>query len=261
VNPDTLLKTGEIFMAFSNAAPRAGAVRCNGLTIGNVASGATERANADCELLFKHLWGQDPNNMLKVWPTKGASSDGDWVANKQIDLPDMRGRQPMGMDNMGSGVVTGRLAGATFTLAADGVTVIGGGPSMPGANGGVATITLKIEQIPAHAHTLTDPTHGHVLTDPWHGHGVSDPTHSHDERLSKDTGGNNGQAGLQAGSGGNIVAGALVKYMATGVSINSSPTGITMAAATTGITMANAGGGQAFSLVDPFLLLTFYCKL
>jgi microcystin-dependent protein len=263
VNPDTLLKTGEMFMAFSNAAQRSGAVRCNGLTIGSVTSGATERANADCEALFKHLWQQDAGNMLKVLPAKGASSDGDWTANKQMSLPDMKGRQPTGMENMGSGFDSGRLAGAYFTTdnGLDTGTVIGGSAAMVGANGGRASMTLTIEKVPSHNHTLTDPGHNHVLTDAWHGHGVTDPTHTHDMRLSQDTGGSTGGAALRAGSGGAIVAGASVRYMATGISINTGPANISIAAVASGVSIAAAGGGQAFSLEDPFLLLTFYIKL
>src|SRR5690606_16093354 len=86
---ELLFRTGDIKMAWRTSSPP-GFVRCNGRSIGAPSSGATERANADCEDLFKFLWNNDFN--LAVSGGRGATADGDWSAAKRIDLPDMRGR-------------------------------------------------------------------------------------------------------------------------------------------------------------------------
>lgn len=63
-------------------------------------------------------------------------------------LPDLRGRVPVGLDNMG-GSDAGRLAGSN-TL---------------GGTGGSETVTLTAAQsgLPAHGHTLNDPGHVHSV--------------------------------------------------------------------------------------------------
>lgn len=63
-------------------------------------------------------------------------------------LPDLRGRLPVGLDNMG-GSDAGRLAGSN-TL---------------GAAGGSETVTLTAAQsgLPAHGHTVNDPGHVHAV--------------------------------------------------------------------------------------------------
>jgi hypothetical protein len=116
VDPTTLISTGNMILRYGTGA-LTGYVRCNNLTIGSATSGATERANADCQALFQHLWTNDPN--LPVSPGRGASASADWTANKTIVVPDMRGCVPAGMDDMGNAaanrltVLTG-IAGTTL---------------------------------------------------------------------------------------------------------------------------------------------------
>jgi len=45
--------------------------------------------------------------------------------------------------------------------------------------GGAKTVTLDISEVPAHAHTLTDPGHSHTVTDAGHSHGVTQSPHTH----------------------------------------------------------------------------------
>lgn len=80
----------------------AGFVRANGATIGSAASGATERANDDCEALFKHLWEADSS--LEVSSGRGGSADDDWAANKTIATPNFQGRALVGLEGMGATV-------------------------------------------------------------------------------------------------------------------------------------------------------------
>jgi hypothetical protein len=81
---------------------KTGFVRCNGRTIGNAVSGGAERANADCEALFTYLWNALANAQAAVSGGRGASAAADFTAGKTIDLPDLRGALPIGLDGMGN---------------------------------------------------------------------------------------------------------------------------------------------------------------
>lgn len=57
-------------------------------TIGDSQSGATTRANADCEALFLLLWNNiEVGPYVAVLPSRGESDIEDWEAHKQIRLP------------------------------------------------------------------------------------------------------------------------------------------------------------------------------
>lgn len=134
VDATTIFSTGDLKIRYSEGT-HSGWVRANGRTIGSAASGATERANSDCQELFEHLWGADGN--LTVSGGRGASANADWVANKTIALPDFRGRVPAGVDTMGSSAA-GRLTTSVF----------GQLTSVLGANGGTETKTLVTANLP-----------------------------------------------------------------------------------------------------------------
>lgn len=149
VQPDDvhLLKTGDYVFAARNATPREGAVLANGLTLGSATSPATGRANDDAHDLFVLLWGSDEYGLLPVLPSRGASAEGDWLANKVITLPDLQCSVLVGMDAMGT-TATGRLAGVPMQSASH-------QPQRIFARGGSALHTLTTAQIPAHSHTGT----------------------------------------------------------------------------------------------------------
>ncbi|NQZ14313.1 MAG: hypothetical protein HRT94_05770 [Alphaproteobacteria bacterium] len=94
---------------------KTGWVLASGRTIGNAASGATERANADTLALFTILWDSQDNTLLPiedssgVATTRGASALDDFNANKRLPLPDERGRVAAGLDDMG-GSAAGRMS-------------------------------------------------------------------------------------------------------------------------------------------------------
>lgn len=108
-----LFKTGMELGYWGTTAP-AGWVMGSGKTIGNAASGGTERANADTEALFTMLWNSTANTELPIQDsagnasTRGASAAADFAANKRLPLPDHRGRTPAGKDDMG-GTAANRL--------------------------------------------------------------------------------------------------------------------------------------------------------
>ena len=137
-------KTGDIKTKYGNS-PDAGFVRLNGLTIGNAASVATERADADTEALFIYLWDEDPN--IVVSGARGASAADDYAANKRITLPDVKGRNLVAIDGMG-GANASRI-----TDTGDGNSGIDG--TVLGASGGVDRHQLIVPEMPSHTHEGT----------------------------------------------------------------------------------------------------------
>lgn len=134
VDATTVLATGDLKVRYGTGI-LSGFVRANGRTIGSATSGATERANADCQTLFQYLWDTDAN--LSVSTGRGASSAADWAANKTIALPDWRGLALAGLDDMGN-TAAGRLTSTYFGASA---IVLGNA-------GGSESTTLTLAQLP-----------------------------------------------------------------------------------------------------------------
>lgn len=138
--------TGAVLPYSGTAAP-AGFVLASGRTIGNVSSGATERANEDTQALYTLLWNAWDNTVLPIQdflgaPTpRGASAALDFVNSKRLPVPDLRGRVPAGLDNMG-GTSANRLTGASGGLNGD----------IIGAAGGAETHILTGAESAAHTH-------------------------------------------------------------------------------------------------------------
>jgi len=137
--------TGSMSDYIGSTAPD-GYVLASGRTIGNAASGGTERANADTSALFALLWNSMANSEASVSSGRGASAAADFAANKTIALPDLRGRSTAGKDNMG-GTTASRL-----TSGGSGIT----GTTL-GAAGGTETHTLTAGQsgLPSHGHSIS----------------------------------------------------------------------------------------------------------
>ena len=134
VDPTTVLTTGDFKMVYGTGS-LSGFVRCNGRTIGNASSSATERANADTSALFSFLWNNDAN--LAVSGGRGASAAADFAANKTLTLPTCQGRALAGLDDMGNsaaGVLTSTYFGTSATVL--------------GAKGGTESRTLTLGQLP-----------------------------------------------------------------------------------------------------------------
>lgn len=105
-----LIEMGDMICRYGTGA-RTGFVRCNNNTIGSTLSGATERANTDCNDLYEYLWATDAT--LPVIGGRGATAADDWAADKPITLPDWRGYALGGIDDMGGGF-SGRLNATYF---------------------------------------------------------------------------------------------------------------------------------------------------
>lgn len=138
VDSTTIFQTGDV-MWLDVSGTRAGWVRDNGRTIGSATSGASERANSDCQLLYIYLWATYSDTICPVNGGRGASAAADWAANKYMALPDKRGRSPFGVDDMGNAAAS-RLSGVTFSTG-DAITA--------GSLGGAATRTLTKAQLPS----------------------------------------------------------------------------------------------------------------
>jgi len=139
--------TGDIKTTIKTVATT-GWVLMNDGTIGDAASGATTRANADCQALFELMWNNITNTWAPVVGGRGASANADWLASKQITLPKALGRA-LGVSGAGSGL-TGRALGETL---------------------GEETHALSTAELATHTHTQN--AHNHGITDPGHIHSVT----------------------------------------------------------------------------------------
>lgn len=110
-------ETGDVIWQPISGA-KSGWVRHNGRTVGSATSGATERANDDCEPLFAFLWNNYANTICPVLGGRGASAASDWAAAKQISTIDMRGYAPFGLDDMGN-TAAGRFTGVPFSSGSE----------------------------------------------------------------------------------------------------------------------------------------------
>lgn len=149
VDPTAVRKTGD-FDPQPYSGVREGYVRANARTIGSAISGAAERAHADCEPLFLNTWGRYSDAQCPVVGGRGLTAAADWAANKQITLPDGRGRSFVGIDGMGH-TLAGRLSANTVTT---------GAPDTPMSFGGLERIILATSELPAHPHGAS---HSHPL--------------------------------------------------------------------------------------------------
>lgn len=103
------INTGEIIMSI--AASHDGYIKMDDGTIGSPTSGATTRANADCQDLYELIWNQVSDTYAPVSGGRGASAEEDFLANKPITLTKALGRV---LSCAGTGtVLTSRSLGET----------------------------------------------------------------------------------------------------------------------------------------------------
>jgi hypothetical protein len=222
VDATTILATGDIKVRYGTGV-LTGFVRSNGRTIGSASSGASERANSDCQTLFEYLWTEDAN--LTVSTGRGASAAADWAANKNIALPDWRGRAIAGLDDMGNSAA-GRLTSTYFGTAA---TVLG-------AAGGLESNNVIL----THLHTasaVADHQHFTVVA----GTGSVTLTASNAPGRAFNDGSNNSYSLAAINQGADI--------------------GLTSLAGGHTPSIQNAGSASAHNVVHPTMLATIYLKL
>jgi len=226
VDPTTIFQTGDtIWVEVSGA--RTGWVRDNGGTIGSATSGASERANADCQNLFLFLWNNFSDTLCPVLTGRGVSAAADWAANKQITLPDKTGCVAGGLDNMGQGV---KARWANVPVQTGGVTTAG---SILGEN----THRLTVAEAPAGQITFNAGNHSHAAA------AVAGAVFG---------GNRNAVSAAQGGVGSN-------QFLNTtaAIDLNVVPT----SAVPSGDSITDNAGGNAHNNVPRTVLGTFYRKL
>lgn len=128
---NSTFRTGDIKTSLISSPPL-GWVAMNDGSIGNVGSGATNRANADTFQLYKTIWDGVLDAWAPVSTGRGASAIADFVANKTLTLPLSLGR-----------ALSGAGAGAGLPSYALGQNT-----------GAVSTsVTLVAANLPPHSHT------------------------------------------------------------------------------------------------------------
>lgn len=140
---ESIFQTGMTQPYFGTTAPT-GWVLWFG-TLGNGASGASNRANADTQALYERIWTICTNTEAPVTGGRGGSATSDFNAGKPIAFPDPRGCVVAVLDNLG---------GSAANRITSGVSGING--NTIGARGGN-------EAMQSHTHGVTDPGHAHSV--------------------------------------------------------------------------------------------------
>lgn len=132
--------TGDIKPSFNSVAD-AGWVLVNNGTIGNAASGATTRANADVQSLYVMIYDGISDTYCPVTGGRTGNALNDFNAGKKIQLPWAPGRALVGVG--GGGSLTTRVLGQY---------------------GGAETHVLTVAELATHYHpaAIYDPTHTHT---------------------------------------------------------------------------------------------------
>lgn len=275
---DTAMRTGDVIWSFSSGGVREGFVRLNGGTIGNSLSGATERANDDAHDLFVYLWGQDSGALMPILPGRGASAESDWLANKQLTLLDGAGHVLGGISTMGKpardifpgmAMTVGtrdqpgsRLGTAMHAVTVNQMPIHAHGVTDPGhAHGASQAVHNHSAWQDAHAHGVNDPTHAHSVYDPGHAHGVGDPGHAHSASQGQhrhnisnnvyNQGSVTNQAFVASAGAGLKIGTSYTDYEQPAITVNAAGTGIWIGASGTGIGIYGAGTGISIQNAQP----------
>ena len=126
----TAFATGDVKFSIATVAME-GWLLMNDGTIGDASSGASARANDDCQALFALLWTNINQTYAPVTGGRGASADADWTAHKPIALLKVLGR-----------ALAGAGSGAGLTPHALGMTL------------GEETHVLTAAEVQGHDHPL-----------------------------------------------------------------------------------------------------------
>lgn len=281
VPADSLKKTGDVFARFQTGV-EPGAVRLNGRTIGSGASGASERANDDCEDLYIYLWNNVADRYAPVSGGRGSTAAADWQANKPLALPDARGKALFGLDDMGNsaagliqvsttidttdGSTSATVASATglalgMEIVADNIPA---GTTIAGISG--TTITLSANATATASGTAvrfsflgdaqepgsTGGAQSHTLTPD------EMPSHTHSVSGSTGTAGAHSHAVGDAVLGGQPAGAGMRAY--TGVNPAYSTTDGAHSHSVSG-TAAEAGGDGSHNNMPPGIAVTWYIQL
>ena len=121
VDVTTVLATGDIKARYGTGTLD-GFVPCNGRSIGQTGSSATELAGPKTQALYEYLWAFP--NIAIDGGSKGANANADFLLLKPLVLPDLRGRVIAGLDDMGA-TAANRLTTTYFGASAVGTSGLG----------------------------------------------------------------------------------------------------------------------------------------
>lgn len=184
-----IFETGDVKYTFKTTATAGwvliqGGTGTPGNTIGNAASGAVSRANADTVDLFTLIYNACSDAIAPVSGGRSGVALTDFNANKTIRVPNLVGRSPVGAGGATNDGTIARVLGTLY---------------------GAENHTLAVGEIPSHFHSA-------LIYDPGHIHGVSHNAIS----------GNTSTGGGGFSCGQNIAASISITSATTGTRINSS---------------------------------------
>ncbi len=125
---DQTPRCGDTKLCYSDAWSVSGWLYMNNGTIGNIGSGATQRAGKEVYQLYKTLWDNIADEQAPVSTGRGATATADFLAGKTIRFPVTLGQA---LASFG-GAVIGQTSGAASS-----------------------SVTLAAANIPAHTHTTS----------------------------------------------------------------------------------------------------------
>lgn len=260
--------TGMMIYLEDTTLPSGGWVWANGTTVGNAASNATGRANADTQALFTQIWTAFPNSVRPILTstgsasTRGLSAALDFAANKALPVRDMRDVVGAGTGTMG-GIADRGLLTAGNTLGVDGTIF--------GATGGEEEHTQLTAELASHSHSNSLSVDGHQLTV------AEEPAHTHFTASA-----NSGTPGFAIATNtqavatiGRISGGTDNSYSLTAttvgagagladVGVSSTPKGTALGTAHThGLSgsISSTGSSSPFNVVQPTTICNYILKL
>jgi len=244
VDPATVLTTGDIKSRYGTGVLD-GFVRCNGLTIGQTGSSATELAGLKAQALYEYLW-TFPNITLDS-AVKGANATSDFGALKRLILPDLRGRTIAGMDDMGA-TAASRLTSTYWGASAITLGNVGGDEKHSLVLANLPTFT------PAGSVTGISASGSGSIS----GSTSSDGNHTHDVGITV-------VAQYQPGGNTAMQSGGILTTSAAGIhshSVSGScSVSVSGGSGTFTGSAVNPGGSTNHATMAPAMVLTFYMKL
>jgi len=114
-----LFETGDVKYTFKATASAGwvliqGGTGTPGNTIGNAASGAVSRANADCLALFTLVYNSCSDAIAPVSGGRTGNPTNDFNANKTIRIPNLVGRSPIGAGGATNDGTTNKILGTLY---------------------------------------------------------------------------------------------------------------------------------------------------
>lgn len=142
--------------------------------------------------------------------------------------------------------------------------------------GGVNSVALNVNQIPAHNHGVVSGPHSHSHNNPQHSHNATIPAHGHNLWISgEESDRTNPLIYASTGVAGDVAQPSALYYRgntgsgtpiisnapAVGVNTNPSGTGLAITANTQGISIQNRGGNQIHTNVPAYISINYVIKL